>query len=180
MNSSASALISSSNVAENSSVWRSFGHAVMMRLIAGRKPMSSMRSASSSTSIFDRVEVDAAALHVIDQAARRGDQDVDAATQRVDLRAHADAAEDGGRRAGAGACRRCAGCRRPARRARASASGSARAACAGPWAAFCARRCSSGSANAAVLPVPVWRRPAGRGRPAPAESPRSGSAVGVV
>src|SRR3546814_423158 len=50
MNSIASALIRASNVAENSSVWCSFGTRLTMRLIAGRKPMSSMRSASSSTS----------------------------------------------------------------------------------------------------------------------------------
>ena len=58
--------------------------------------MSSMRSASSSTRISIGVELGAAALEVVDQAARRGDEDVGAATQVVDLRAHAGAAEDGG------------------------------------------------------------------------------------
>ena len=50
MNSSASALICASKVAENSRVWRSLGRRLRMRLIAGRKPMSSMRSASSRIS----------------------------------------------------------------------------------------------------------------------------------
>ena len=49
-NSSASALMRGSKVAENSSDWRCLGRRLRMRLIAGRKPMSSMRSASSSTS----------------------------------------------------------------------------------------------------------------------------------
>ena len=37
-----------------------------------------------------------ALLHVVDQATRRGDEDVDAAAQVVDLRAHAGATEDRG------------------------------------------------------------------------------------
>ena len=37
-------------------------------------------------------------LHVVEQPARRGDHDVHAAPKRVLLRAHADAAVDGGRR----------------------------------------------------------------------------------
>ena len=40
----------SSMVAENSSVWRVAGVAATMRLTEGQNPMSSMRSASSSTS----------------------------------------------------------------------------------------------------------------------------------
>jgi hypothetical protein len=44
----------------------------------------------------DAGEVDRALLHVVDQPARSGDHHVHAAAQRVDLRAHADAAEDGG------------------------------------------------------------------------------------
>ncbi|CFN82253.1 Uncharacterised protein [Bordetella pertussis] len=41
--------ISLLNVAENSSPWRCAGNRRMMRSRSGRKPMSSMRSASSST-----------------------------------------------------------------------------------------------------------------------------------
>ena len=50
------------------------------------KPMSSMRSASSSTQHLDLVEAQRALLHQIEQAAGRGDQHVDAARKRADLR----------------------------------------------------------------------------------------------
>jgi hypothetical protein len=42
---------------------------------------------------LDAADVDRALLVVVEQAARRGDEDVDAAPQAVDLRLHADAAE---------------------------------------------------------------------------------------
>ena len=45
------AMISFDSVAERSSVWRLAGTVVMIRFSGGRKPMSSMRSASSSTTI---------------------------------------------------------------------------------------------------------------------------------
>ena len=41
-------------------------------------------------------DVDAAALHVVEQTARRGDEHVDACLERLELRPEADAAEDGG------------------------------------------------------------------------------------
>ena len=47
----ASFLISSENVAENIRLWRSLGSRLRMREMSGRKPMSSIRSASSSTTI---------------------------------------------------------------------------------------------------------------------------------
>jgi hypothetical protein len=47
----ASFLISGEKVAENIRFWRFFGSRLMMRCRSGRKPMSSMRSASSITSI---------------------------------------------------------------------------------------------------------------------------------
>ena len=62
---------------------------------AGRNPMSSMRSASSSTIDLQVGEVDVPLFHQVDQAAGRGHHDVDAAAQRLDLRAFADAAENG-------------------------------------------------------------------------------------
>ena len=46
---------------------------------------------------LDARQVDRALAEVVEQATRRGDDDVDAATQRVDLRREADAAIDGGR-----------------------------------------------------------------------------------
>ena len=45
---------------------------------------------------LDLAQVDGLLLHVVEQAAGRGDDDVDAAAQRVDLRLHADAAVDDG------------------------------------------------------------------------------------
>jgi hypothetical protein len=42
-------------------------------------------------------EVERALLHVVEQAARRGDQDVERAREALDLRLHADTAEDHGR-----------------------------------------------------------------------------------
>ena len=51
---SASALISSGNVAENSRFCRFAGSSASTRLMSGRKPMSSMRSASSRTNVSTR------------------------------------------------------------------------------------------------------------------------------
>ncbi len=48
---SASRRISLEKVAENIRFWRSFDSRLMIRWMSGRKPMSSMRSASSSTRI---------------------------------------------------------------------------------------------------------------------------------
>ena len=44
--------------------------------------------------MLDPVEVDAALSHQVQQAPGRGDEDVDAARQRIDLRPLADAAVD--------------------------------------------------------------------------------------
>ena len=60
------------------------------------KPMSSMRSASSSTNISTLLS-GARCLHEVEQAARRRDQHVDAVEQRAHLGAHRHAA-DGERR----------------------------------------------------------------------------------
>ncbi len=81
-------------VAEKSSVCRAAGVFATMRRMAGRKPMSSMRSASSSTSTCSAREIDVALFHEIDQPSGRGHDEVDAAAQRLDLRAFTDAAED--------------------------------------------------------------------------------------
>jgi hypothetical protein len=56
---SASRLISKEKVAENSRFWRAFGSNPSILRTSGMNPMSSMRSASSSTriSIFDRSSV---------------------------------------------------------------------------------------------------------------------------
>ena len=59
------------------------------------KPMSAMRSASSSTRTSIVGERHLAALHEVDEAAGRADDDVDALLERVDLGLEADAAVDG-------------------------------------------------------------------------------------
>ena len=70
--------------------------AATMRRIGGRKPRSSIWSASSSTKTSVPASDDTALGDVVEQPARRGDQHVDAARQRLDLRAMADAAEHDG------------------------------------------------------------------------------------
>ena len=91
-------------VAEKSSVWRSFGARPMIESISSWNPMSSMRSASSSTRISTRPEVDAAAVHVVLEAAGGGDDDVDRLSHLVELPAERHAAhEAGGEQALAGA-----------------------------------------------------------------------------
>ena len=84
------------SVAENRNVWRSLGTWRMMRRMSGKKPMSSIRSASSSTSTLQRQEVHVALFHMIEQAARRGDDHIDALAQRLLLRAIAHAAVNRG------------------------------------------------------------------------------------
>ena len=66
-----------------------------MRQTSGQKPMSIIRSASSSTNVSTREKFDGAAALVIHQAPGRGDDDVDAGLERAFLRAHLDAAVDG-------------------------------------------------------------------------------------
>ena len=60
--------------------------------------MSSIRSASSRTRTSRPLELRVRVAEVVEEPARRGDDHVDAAPERVLLRPHADAAED--RRAG--------------------------------------------------------------------------------
>ena len=56
--------------------------------MSSAKPMSSISSASSSTSTAHRVEIERAAPDVVQRAARRGDDDVGAALERADLLRH--------------------------------------------------------------------------------------------
>ena len=57
--------------------------------------MSAMRSASSITTVVDRVETNRVLLDEVEQAARTGDEHVDALAQRAALRVVADTAVDG-------------------------------------------------------------------------------------
>ena len=69
------------------------GSSAITRLMSWMKPMSSMRSASSSTKISTCEQVDVALRVLIEQAAGRRHQDVDAAPQRRRLPVEADAAD---------------------------------------------------------------------------------------
>ena len=73
-------------VAEKSAVCRSAGVASRIASRSSAKPMSSISSASSSTTTCTRVEAQRLAADVIERAARRGDDDVDAALERAKLR----------------------------------------------------------------------------------------------
>ena len=143
--------------------WRS------SRRRSGKKPMSSMRSASSSTKISTRAQIDEALVHQVEQPAGRGDEDVDAVPQGADLRTV-------GRRRRRRPCAaaRCAGrrresCRRSARPVRASAKAPARGCVVRRRAADC-RACGRGGAESAArrrrsCRCRSGRSPAGRGRP---------------
>ena len=124
----ASVRISSENVAEKSRFWRLAGSSLITRRMSGMKPMSSMRSASSSTKISTRGKVDGALRHVVEQPARRGHQDVQRRAQGLDLRVDVDAAEDDQRRGCGCACRISRPTRPPARSVRGWGSGSGSAA----------------------------------------------------
>ena len=78
---SASSRISSLKVAENSRLCFSLGTRARIFFTSGMKPMSSMRSASSSTSIWTVDRSRNALLLQVQQAAGRGHQDVDAALE---------------------------------------------------------------------------------------------------
>jgi hypothetical protein len=83
-------------VALKKSVWRFAGTCLRIRRISGRKPMSSIRSASSSTRILELRELRVGARKWSSRRPGRGDDDVHAAAEGVLLRPHADAAEHRG------------------------------------------------------------------------------------
>ena len=99
------------------------------------------------------------------QAARRGDEHVDAAGERPALRPVRRRRRTPRRRTGPGACRRSRSCRRSAcDSSRVGDSTRTRQPPRGGRPPLAARRCRIGSAKAAVLPVPVWAMPS-RSRP---------------
>ncbi len=89
-------MTSSGIVAENSSVCRAAqsGSDPTIRRTSGQKPMSIIRSASSSTSVSSLSNATAPLRMVIHQPAGRRDDDVDAGLQRALLRIHRYAAVD--------------------------------------------------------------------------------------
>ena len=84
-----------SRVAENSSVWWGCSRRRSTHSTWGMKPMSAMRSASSSTSISSSVHRDLAPVAQVDEPARGGDDHVDALAQLGDLAVDVGAAVDG-------------------------------------------------------------------------------------
>ena len=153
-------------VAEKNSVCRFAGTIFTIFRSGTMKPRSSIWSASSTTRISTAAEDQMPLVDQVEQPARRGDQDVDAALQR----AACGRCETPPKIDGDGEPQPCAvgdeSSARPGSRARASASARGRAA--GPECGSCeygASRSRIGSANAAVLPVPVCAMPQ-RSRPA--------------
>ena len=146
-------------------VWRDAGVRDSSFSTSGRKPRSSISSASSSTTVADAGEVEVALVEQVDHAARRADDDVDAALQRLDLRLVGAAAVELQRRGPSGARRRSRGRRPPGPPARGSGRRRAPAACparAGsskPASPGATTRCSSGMPKPRVLPVPVLAWP---------------------
>ena len=125
--------------------------------------MSSMRSASSSTKISMWLRSSVRWPWWSSRRPGRGDEDVDAAAQLVDLRLHADAAEHHHAASACCTCRRRARFLPPARRVRVSGVRiSARIGSlplASRTAGVAISRCSIGSVKPAVLPVPVCAPP---------------------
>ena len=93
-----SARIGVGMVALKKSVCRLPGRWRRIFRMSGRKPMSSIRSASSSTRTSSPASRAYGWREVVEQAARRRDDDVHAAPEGVLLRPHADAAEHRRRR----------------------------------------------------------------------------------
>ena len=127
------------------------------------KPMSSISSASSSTSTRT-LEVERPAPDVVERPARRGDDDSAPRFERTDLLLHRRAAVDR-HDAQPGAARVLVNRLGHLHRELARRHEHEAAACAGPAGGSSSRRWIIGSANAAVLPVPVAAC-ASRSRPA--------------
>ena len=94
MNEPASLRISSGKVAENSRFWRFCRQ--QREDLADVVDEAHVEHAVGLVQHqdLDLAQVDGLLLHVVEQPARGGDDDVDAAAQRIDLRLHADAAVD--------------------------------------------------------------------------------------
>ena len=109
-------------VAEKSATCRGVGTSESIRSTSSMKPIFSISSASSSTTMRTLAEIERAAVEVIDEPSRRADDDVRAALQMLHLPEDRRAAVDGehGRRRRVSS-RTNASPRRPAWPARASA-----------------------------------------------------------
>ena len=166
----------SSKVAENSRLLLC-GQQRQHLFTSWMKPMSSMRSASSSTRIST---VDRSMKPCCCRSSRRpgrGDQDVHAALHAVDLRVHAHAAEDHGGLECQVLCRRCAPILRPVRPVRAWGSAPGRG-CHGRQTCWLRPRCGQamqhGQVKARSCRCRSVRRPANHGLPGRREWPGPG------
>jgi len=136
-----------------------------MRFTSRMKPMSSMRSASSSTSVFT---VERSSVRCCTWSSRRPGwrRDVERAREAIDLRLHADAAEDHGRlhrRVLAVDAHGFLDLRGELARGRQDQHADPPARLGVAAATWSVSRCRMGSTKPAVLPVPVWA-PASRSR----------------
>jgi hypothetical protein len=155
-------LISGENVAENSSVVRCLGRYDRMRCRSGRKADVEHAVGLVEHHVLDLVEHRVLGFDVVEQAARRGHQHFDALLELQRLRLHVDAAEHH-RAAQVGVL----GVQLDllghlvGQLARGQQHQGAHRVPRGRGGLFsCLRsRCSRGSENAAVLPVPVWAAP---------------------
>ena len=162
--SSANRTTSSGIVAEKSSVWRTRGQRRDDAPDVGPEAHVHHAVGFVEHEQLDAAEVGVLLPHVIDQPARRGDDDVDAGLERALLHAHLDAAVDGGARDGRvireavdlvfdlhGELAR----RREHQHAALGRRSRPAVDCGvGPRIAL-SSRCSIGTTNAQVLPVPV-------------------------
>ena len=180
---SASLAISRGMVAENSSVCRCAGSVAMMRRTSWMKPMSSMRSASSSTKTSSRSSWTVPWPIRSSSRPGRGDQRCRRrGACACDLRMLADAAEDDGVAQAEVAAVGREAVARSGRPARASASAPARAA---PCGAGLRRGSRTGAAGSAARTPRSCRCRSGRSRAGRGRSSRCGIAcawigVGVV
>ena len=112
--------MSSENVAENSRVWLAAGEEVEDPPDVGHEAHVEHPVRLVEHEDLDLAEVRGALADEVEQAARRGDEDLDAGAQLLDLGIERDAAVDDGRRGAARAPVGLDATRRPGRPARGS------------------------------------------------------------
>ena len=148
---------SPSSVAENSIVWVRPGAVAQDPLDLRRESVVGHAVGLVEDDDLDLGQRDVAGLEQVDQAQRRGDDDLDTLPQLLDLLRPAGAAVHGEDALAGRGRRPVRAPRRPARRARGSARGRARAD--GREQRCSTMRDSIGTPNASVLPEPVRARP---------------------
>ena len=150
--------ISGGMVAEKNSVCRRWRQQPADPLDVGNEPHVEHAVGLVDDEDLDAGQQDAAALELVEHAAGRRDQHIDAAVELGGSDRRTTRRRSAGRPRACGSCRIFRSSRAPAPRVRGSARGSACAAC-GPRARPFSSSVSMGSTNEAVLPVPVWAMP---------------------